>query len=184
MRRFNLIQTENEAAVRIVPAILDFEDETGTKTLDSFSDLDEAVGYLDLYAACMEKETTLYLNNVAYKRHDTVDWHSVDHLQEDFIEVGSAFGDDQCQQAETAGYDKRLNKLECEAMVRALRRLFPDRPEGADLRICWTGSYYEVRIYFDESKFDAAEWTFNIDANLPETLPAADKRWLKDQLTK
>ncbi len=74
-----------------------------------------------------------------------------------YVEIGCTPGDEDCAQTPgTEGY-QRLQKMECEAYIEALKRVYGPPPEGSRFRIFGnphdSGTYYEVQFVYNESDF-------------------------------
>jgi hypothetical protein len=75
-------------------------------------------------------------------------------------------------------------RLECRAFIEQLRRQFGQEPEGAQLSVKSNphdfGPYYEVVCYYDVGNTKAADYAWNLEANMPDKWDS----WALDYLAK
>lgn len=84
--------------------------------------------------------------------------------------IGPAPSHEDCAQIGLTEGARRLNRIECEVYIEALRKVYGPEPEGAYLHPKTEhhdfGSYCEVCIYYDDNNETAARYAFNIEAGL------------------
>lgn len=88
----------------------------------------------------------------------------------DFFYIGPAPADEECAQTGVTEGAARLNRIECERYIEALRLAYGDEPEGAHYRIKREshdfGAYYEVCIYFDTNDDEAIAYASRAELGL------------------
>lgn len=89
----------------------------------------------------------------------------IDHLY-----IGPAPCDEDCAQIGVTEGASRLNRIECEAYIEALRAVYGPEPEGAYLHTKTEshdfGNYKEVVCYYDTNVREAAEYAFKVETGL------------------
>ena len=88
----------------------------------------------------------------------------------DHLYIGPSPSDEDCAQIGITEGAQRLNRIECEAYIEALRKVYGDEPEGAYLESKAErhdfGSYREVVCYYDTDNRDAALYAFKVESGL------------------
>ena len=88
----------------------------------------------------------------------------------DFIYIGSSPIDEDCAQIGITEGASRLNLIECDAYLQALRMVYGPEPIGAELRIKTEhhdfGAYREVVCYYETDNDTATEYAFKIESGL------------------
>jgi hypothetical protein len=88
----------------------------------------------------------------------------------DHLFIGPCPCDEDCAQIGVTEGAARLNRLECEAYIEALRRVYGPEPEGAYLHIKTEshdfGAYREVVCYYEDDKREAVEYAFKVESGL------------------
>lgn len=89
----------------------------------------------------------------------------IDHLY-----IGPAPCDEDCAQIGVTEGASRLNRLECEAYINALRIVYGPEPDGAFLETKAErhdfGTYREVVCYYDTDNREAALYAFKVESGL------------------
>lgn len=89
----------------------------------------------------------------------------------DYVYLGSAPIMEQCAQVGQPGYENQALK-ECKRFAELLRKRFGKEPEGAQIVMKEFehdfGNYFEVVCVFEIGNEEAANYAYNIEANLPE----------------
>ena len=84
--------------------------------------------------------------------------------------IGPCPSDEDCAQIGVTEGAERLNRLECEAYIEALRRVYGQEPEGAFLEVKSQGHdlgiYREVVCYYDDNVREAIEYAFKVETGL------------------
>lgn len=87
-----------------------------------------------------------------------------------FLYIGPAPSDEACAQIGVTEGARRLNRIECDEYIEALRKVYGPEPEGAYLHpkteFHDLGSYCEVCIYYDDRQAEAVRYAFNIESGL------------------
>ena len=87
-----------------------------------------------------------------------------------YIEIGATPYDEECAQVGEPNY-RQLARIECNAFIAQLRRMFGPEPEGAQLRVKSFshdfGSYHEVVCYFDPDNEASTEYAFQCEGEGP-----------------
>ena len=88
----------------------------------------------------------------------------------DFFYIGSTPANEECAQTGVTEGAQRLNRLECEAYIKALRTVYGEEPEGAYYRVKGEnhdfGRYFEVVIYFDTNSPEALAYASRAEFGL------------------
>ena len=88
----------------------------------------------------------------------------------DHLFIGPCPADEDCAQIGVTEGASRLNRIECEAYIEALRRVYGPEPEGAYLHTKTErhdfGNYKEVVCYYEDDKREAVEYAFKVEAGL------------------
>lgn len=86
------------------------------------------------------------------------------------IEIGATPYEEDCYQVGCDNY-VTLAKIQCNAFIAQLVRALGSPPPGAKLFVKGNphdfGRYYEVAVSFDSNNESAAEYAYNLDANVP-----------------
>lgn len=84
--------------------------------------------------------------------------------------IGPCPSDEYCAQIGLTEGSRRLNRIECEAYIEALRKVYGPEPEGAYLNPKTEhhdfGSYLEVVVYYDDNEPEAVQYAFKIEMGL------------------
>lgn len=88
----------------------------------------------------------------------------------DFFYIGPCPASEHCAQIGVTEGAERLNRIECEAYIEALRKVYGPEPENAHYRIKFErhdfGRYCEVCIYFDVNDPEALAYASRAEFGL------------------
>ena len=88
----------------------------------------------------------------------------------DHLFIGPCPADEDCAQIGVTDGASRLNRIECEAYIEALRLVYGPEPDGAYLHIKTEshdfGSYREVVCYYDTNDHAAALYAYKVESGL------------------
>lgn len=88
----------------------------------------------------------------------------------DHIYIGPCPANEDCAQIGVTEGAARLNRIECEAYIEALRLVYGPEPEGAYFHIKTEqhdfGPYREVVCYYEDDKPEAVEYAFRAEFGL------------------
>jgi len=88
----------------------------------------------------------------------------------DHLFIGPCPADEPCAQTGVTEGAQRLNRIECEAYIEALRKVYGPEPENAYFHIKGQshdfGRYYEVTIYFEDHDKAATDYAFKVESGL------------------
>ena len=91
----------------------------------------------------------------------------------DTMEVGCTPNAENCSQVGAREYDYfNLNKMEVQAYIGQLRRMFPDIPENCRFVTVHNnhefGTYYDVGVKYRSDDEQAADYAFRVESGSPE----------------
>jgi hypothetical protein len=93
-----------------------------------------------------------------------------DRIKRDYLYIGPAPWDAHCVSTGVTPDLRRLNLLECNAYILALRRRYGPEPEGASLRPRTedhdSGLYAEVVCWYDVSSEAATRYAYEVESGL------------------
>lgn len=88
----------------------------------------------------------------------------------DLFYIGPAPASELCAQTGVTEGAERLNKIECEQYIEALRKVYGPEPENSYYYVKGQhhdfGRYYEVCIYFEETDQTAQDYAFKVEYGL------------------
>lgn len=89
----------------------------------------------------------------------------------DSINLGPVPAEENCEQVGTDRYDSAKARFECNVLIRQLRRMHGNEPEGARLFVKSNphdfGTYLEVECEFTDSLPESVEYAFKCEAEYP-----------------
>lgn len=89
----------------------------------------------------------------------------------DYLEIGCTPHGEDCAQVGTDNYRERAIR-ECNALINQMVRLLGEPPPGARFSVAGNrhdfGTYYEVRVHYDEANQQAVDYAFLAEASVPE----------------
>lgn len=92
-------------------------------------------------------------------------------LMLDYIEIGPAPAEEQCEQANVSGTNYERMRAENHAFMQLIRRALGNEPEGARLACKFSRDgdhgYYEVVCHYDRNNAKAIDYAFNCESNAP-----------------
>ena len=102
----------------------------------------------------------------------------------DYLTIGSAPCDEECEQANVSGTNYERMRAECLALIRQIRRQLGTEPEGARLAAKFfrdgINGYYMVVCHYDSKTKAALDYAFRCEMECPARWDAQAKQELAD----
>jgi len=99
-----------------------------------------------------------------------------------WIDIGPAPAEEECEQANVSGANYTRMKMECSVFLKQLRRQLGAEPEGAQLAVKHNrdgnDGYYEVVCYYDPKNRDAIDYAFRCEMEMPAKWDAEARKEL------
>jgi hypothetical protein len=92
-------------------------------------------------------------------------------MARDYVDIGPAPCEEECQQVGMPSYNHLFARLECEAFINQIRRTLGTEPDGARLAIKSFphdfGSYMDVVCYYDTDNDESVTYAFMCESDCP-----------------